>query len=92
MTEDELDMLEKLYAGPMPLRQIATRLGYGVDTVQKELARDRDRFPYRHKRISRGERERWVARIRAGKATPRQAAKALGVSPVTISKWVRSWS
>jgi len=92
MTEDELDMLERLYAGPMPIRQIATRLGYSVFTVQEELARDRDRFPYRHKRFSRGERERWVARIRAGKATPRQAAKALGVSPVTISKWVRLWS
>lgn len=92
MTDDELATLKELYAGSMPLAEIARRMGYSKATIQRFIAEHRDMFPYRSKRVPPRTRELWVARIKAGRVTQRQAAKALGVSPVTIARWVKSWS
>lgn len=92
MTDDELATLKELYSGSMPLAEIARRMGYSKSTIQCFIAEHRDMFPYRSKRVPPRTRELWVARIKAGRVTQRQAAKALGVSPVTIARWVKSWS
>lgn len=89
MTDDELATLKELYAGSMPLSEIARHMGYSKSTIQYVIAGDRDMFPHRKKRIPPRVRDMWVARIKAGRVTQRQAAKALGVSPVTVSRWVR---
>lgn len=92
MTDDELATLKELYAGSMPLAEIARRMGYSKSAIQYVISEHRDMFPHRKKRVPPRVQEMWVARIKAGRVTQRQAAKALGVSPVTISRWVKSWS
>ena len=89
MTDDELVTLKELYATSMPLSEIATRMGYSKSTIQGFITEHRDMFPHRKKRVPPRTRDLWVARIKAGRVTQRQAAKALGVSPVTIARWVR---
>lgn len=89
MTDDEFATLKELYAGSMPLEEIARRMGYSKSTIQYFIAEHRDMFPHRKKRIPPRVRDMWVARIKAGRVTQLQAAKALGVSPVTVSRWVR---
>lgn len=89
MTDDELATLKELYAGSMPIAEIARRMGYSVATIKCFISQHRDVFPYRRKRVPPRVQEMWVARIKAGRVTQRQAAKALGVSPVTIARWVR---
>ena len=92
MTDDELATLKELYASSMPLSEIARRMGYSKSTIQCFITEHRDMFPHRKKRVPPRVQEMWVARIKAGRVTQRQAAKALGVSPVTIARWVKSWS
>ena len=92
MTDDELATLKELYASSMPLSEIARRMGYSKSTIQRFITEHRDMFPHRKKRVPPRTRELWVERIKAGRVTQRQAAKALGVSPVTIARWVKSWS
>ena len=87
MTDDELATLKELYASSMPLSEIARHMGYSKATIQCFITEHRDMFPYRKKRVPPRVREMWVARIKAGRVTQRQ-----GVSPVTIARWVKSWS
>lgn len=89
MTSDELATLKELYASSMPLTEIARRMGYSKSAIQYVISEHRDMFPHRKKRVPPRVRDMWVARIKAGRVTQLQAAKALGVSPVTVSRWVR---
>ena len=89
MTSDELATLKELYASSMPLSEIARHMGYSKATIKCFITEHRDMFPYRKKRVPPRTRDLWVARIKAGRVTQLQAAKALGVSPVTVSRWVR---
>ena len=50
MTDDELDLMERLWAAGMPTKQIARVLWYCDHTIRARACRDRERFPYRRKR------------------------------------------
>lgn len=50
MTDDELALMEHLWAAGMPTKQIARILGYCDGTIRTRASRDRRRFPYRRPR------------------------------------------
>jgi IS30 family transposase len=54
MTDDELDLMERLWRAGMPSKQIARLLGYSDHTIRARACRDRERFPYR-RRVLKGE-------------------------------------
>lgn len=92
MTEQELDMLERLWNDGVAVKVIADELGYTVRTINYTVSKDRERFPLRQKRTDETPyqtRERWVARIRAGRATVAQAALATGVTQSQVYKWMK---
>lgn len=91
MTPDELDEMERLWAARMHIADIADRLGYSPVTVQQTMARNRARYPYRHKHVPRATAELWVEKMRAGRATVAETARRLGVHPVTVAGWLRRY-
>lgn len=73
----------------MHVSDIADRLGYSPVTVQQTAARNRARFPHRHKHVPRETARMWVEKIKAGRATVAETARRLGVHPVTVAGWLR---
>ena len=59
-------MLERLWRGSMPIKQIARRMGYSVDTIRVNTGRHRERFPKRRKSFTQGERDQWADRVLSG--------------------------
>lgn len=89
MTPKELDELERLWRGRKPISEISKRMGFSEQAIQGTVSRDRARFPYRHKRVPRAVAELWVEKIKAGRVTVAEAARKLGVHPVTVAGWIR---
>ena len=89
MTQSEQDELVRLWRDEVSAKRIAERIGYSVATVVAYAMMHRDLCPYRNKRTGADVRKRWVARIRQGTSTVRDAAKALGVHPETVRRWLR---
>lgn len=89
MTPDELDKMERLWRGCMPVSRIAKILGYNEQTVLKTAAADRGRFPHRKKRVPRAMAEYWTREILAERANVRDVARRLNVHPTTVYGWVR---
>lgn len=88
MTEDELDKMELLWKRRVRVADIASKLGYTEQTVYANARMHRDRFPTRHKKVRYGDMMLWVERVRAGRCTIAEAAKALGVSYESVRKRV----
>lgn len=89
MTNDELDLMERLWRAGMPSKQIARLLGYSDHTVRTRASHDRERFPYRRLTPTPAEREAWVALMLSGDATPAAAAAACGVTVECARIWRR---
>lgn len=88
MTEDELRELDALWAGAMPIKQIARHMGYSADTIRVNTARHRERFPKRRKSFTQDERDQWADRALGGMDAA-DAARRAGVAVSTINRWVR---
>ena len=89
MTNQELDVMERLWNRGVTASRIAERLGYSVSAVLVTAMRNRDRFPLRRGRSTNREtRELWVSRIEAGEVTLDQVAETLGLRPMTVYRWV----
>lgn len=89
MTDDELDLMERLWRAGMPSKQIARLLGYSDHTIRARASHDRGRFPYRRLTPTPAEREAWVALMLSGDATPADAAAACGVTVACARIWRR---
>ena len=88
MTEQELALLERLWRGSMPIKQIARRMGYSADTIRVNTARHRERFPKRRKSFTQDERDQWADRVLGGMDAADVARRA-GVAVSTINHWAR---
>lgn len=88
MTEDELRELDALWAGAMPIKQIARHMGYSVDTIRVNTARHRERFPKRRKSFTQDERDQWGDRVLGGMDAA-DAARRAEVAVSTINRWAR---
>ena len=89
MTEDELRELGALWAGAMPIKQIARHMGYSVDTIRVNTRRHRERFPKRRKSFTQDERDQWADRCISGELTCAEAARRAEVAVSTIHRWAR---
>lgn len=89
MTDDELALMERLWAAGVPTKQIARILGYCDGTVRATARRYRARYPYRRLTPTPDERGRWVALMLSGGATPAEAAAACGVTVECARMWRR---
>ena len=89
MTDDELDRLEELWLEGVKVSDIADKLGYSKSLVEKQVHRDRRRFPYRHNRINRRLLDMVVDMVMNGKVTVRNAAYSLGVCEDVIRRELR---
>ena len=89
MTEDEIATMKCMWDAGYSGKAIARKLSYSVSNVFVTMMRNRDMFPKRNVTIDRDERERWVARILAGRVTPHQVARKTGVSKTTVYNWLR---
>lgn len=89
MTDEELDQMELLWGRRVSVKRIAYTLGYSTSTITQNARKHRDRFPSRKNcSTSASDKELWVARILAERATVKQAADALRVNAATVRKWV----
>lgn len=89
MTEETLNEIERLWRDGVPLKDIADAVGYTKQYVALTVCKDRKRFPYRREKTPIHTREKWVARINAGRITKAETAKLLGMHYQTIDRWVR---
>jgi transposase len=88
MTEQELAVLERLWRGSMPIKQIARRMGYSADTIRVNTARHRERFPKRRKSFTQQERDQWADRALGGMDAA-DVARSAEVAVSTINRWAR---
>ena len=88
MTEQELALLERLWRGAMPIKQIARHMGYSADTIMVNTARHRERFPKRRKSFTQDERDQWADRVLGGMDAA-DAARRAEVAVSTINRWAR---
>ncbi len=89
MTEQELRELDALWAGALPIKQIARKMGYSVDTIRVNTGRNRERFPKRRKDFTEDERDQWADRVLSGGMAASDVALRAGVATSTIYRWVR---
>lgn len=89
MTDAELDLVERLWHEDVPAKHIARELGYSTATILSVAYHNRERFPYRHKRVDKAKMDIWIERILAGRVSIRKACKELGVSHETVASRVR---
>ena len=81
-------MLEQLWRGSMPIKQIARHMGYSADTIRVNTARHRERFPKRRKSFTQDERDQWADRALGGMDAA-DAARRAEVAVSTINRWAR---
>lgn len=89
MTEAELRQLDELWAGALPIKQIARVMGYSPWTIGYTTRQRRGRYPLRRKSFTQEERDQWADRVISGELRSVDAARAAGVSEQTIYKWAR---
>lgn len=90
MTERELALIERLWAKGVSVRVIADELGYTAKTVYYHMRKYPDRFPLKSTPpVPQSKRQLWVARIRAGRCTVGDAARATGVTQSQVYKWLK---
>lgn len=87
MTDGELALLEQLWCGAMPMKQIAMTMGYSRNTIADVTKRNRERFPLRRRNFTKEERNHWADRVLSGEIGTFEAARMAGVTPQTICKW-----
>ena len=84
MTDADLERFELLWNRGIPVKQIASELGYSYQTLNDIAVNYRDRFPYRRKKVDERKLSLWVDRILAGRAGVAQTARQLGISEETV--------
>ena len=89
VTDAELDLFERLWREDVPAKHIAKEMGYSTKTILSVAYHNRERFPYRHKRVDKAKMDVWIERILAGRVSVRKACKELGVSHETVASRVR---
>ena len=85
MTEQELRELDALWAGAMPVKQIAR----SVSTIRVNTMKRRERFPKRRGDFTQAERDQWADRCISGELTCAEAARRAEVAVSTIHRWAR---
>lgn len=91
MTDSEITLAHELWADGMSSKQIARVLLYPHSTVRSMMSVKRDLFPARrfeHVEADVAKKGMWLARIDAKRATPEQAARALGVNVQAVYWWL----
>lgn len=92
MTDQELEVMERLWNRGVTASKIAAHLGYSTSGILVTAMRNRDRFPKRRASSTDEEtRDLWVSRIKSGEVTSEQVAEILGLRPRTVAGWVK-WS
>lgn len=89
MTEKELALLEQLWRGSMPIKQIARKMGYCERTIIETTHRLRPMFPKRRKSFTREEHDMWADRVLSGELTRADVARLADINVSTITRWVR---
>ena len=89
MTEAELRQLDELWAGAMPIKQIARVMGYSPWTIGYVTRQRRGRYPLRRRSFTQSERDMWADRVLSGELRQCEAARMAGVTEMTIYKWKR---
>ena len=89
MTEAELRQLDELWAGALPIKQIARVMGYSPWTIGYTTRQRRGRYPLRRKSFTQEERDQWADRVISGELRAVDAARMAHVSEQTIYKWAR---
>lgn len=89
MTEAELRELDALWAGSMPIKQIARLMGYSTWTIGYVTRQRRGRYPLRRRSFTQDERDAWADRVLSGELRTVDAARMAGASEQTIYKWAR---
>ena len=89
MTEAELRELDELWAGALPIKQIARKLGYSPWTIGYVTRQRRGRYPLRRKGFTQSERDAWADRVISGELRVADAARMAGVAEQTVYKWAR---
>lgn len=89
MTPEAYARMRELWAEGVKARAIASELGYSESYVRKVACTHRSDFPARHVMHGAYIRELAVARVRSGRMTRVQAARAAGVAVSTVDGWLR---
>ena len=90
MTEEELRELDVLWAGALPIKQIARKMGYSVDTIRVNTMKRRERFPKRRGDFTQGERDALADLYLLGEMAAAEVARSAGVATSTIHRWARA--
>lgn len=89
MTDQELDLMERLWKRGVSAARIAACLNYSTSAVVVTAMRHRDRFPMRRGRSTDSEtRKFWILKIKSGEVTAEQVANELGLKRHTVMRWV----
>lgn len=86
MTAENLDRMERMWADGASIYEMASELGYSIDYLCAIACRNRKRFPLRRSKVDEERMSKWVARIHAGRASIKEAAKAMGVNTETVRR------
>lgn len=89
MTPEVEAELVRLWNAGVSERRISQETGYSVSVIRAYACHNRDKCPYRHKRIDERVKEMWVERIRSGRYTVAQVSKALGVTKFSVRRWLK---
>lgn len=90
MTERDLERIERLWADGVSMRVIADEMGYTAKAIYYHIRKDPERFPPRYAPpVPKSKRQLWVARIRAGRCTVGDAARATGVTHSQVYRWLK---
>lgn len=89
MTEAELRQLDALWAGALPIKQIARKMGYSIWTIGYVTRQRRGRYPLRRRSFTQDERDAWADRVISGELRTVDAARMAGVTEQTVYKWAR---
>ena len=91
MSPELEDLFAQMWADGVPLKEIASEIGYSFSALNAYACDHRDKFPMRRVLVPEndGMRARWMLRLSAGRCTVDDVAKALGVSSQTVRRWAR---
>lgn len=95
MTDDELDVFERMWADGIPMSDIANALSFSARYLNSVARKNRERFPLRHawsteKRVYDSETLERAGEMFDSGMSIRGVAKELGISPSSAYR-LKGW-
>ena len=89
MSPEEIEQFRILWLRDVPVHEIAAITGYSIDTLRAYACKHRDKFPYRRKPTTPGQRDLALALMERGDMTTEQIARRVKVSTAQVNRWRR---